>query len=480
MVEEALRLLSIPGETGTTVFFIRHARFPDIYDGEAGWSYAERVNRLCQRLLANAIYFRSAGAGSADAVFARSAVEPWIAMAERMQREQLCHEWFWPSAIRGFPWQLHSAGPTVDLLIELRRQFGLSGLIDFFEQAAPSVIESVLSGLTEALVRELSFSDISLTSRALPGTAAFTQQLRPAAISALDQLPREWRAISSRWIGAWTITDIRSAWLGSLVFAMFRPQATLHNEFASQVAVFLQATQEHAYVNRALTDENLLCPATESKAAATTADSDDAQEEKAARSVFTRYAGLFFLLRLLDRFGMSDTLQSHPELIDSDFVIWLLRNLMQTARVPPEDAVATLDWLGWTLPPQPDFSLTLHFKPTLLPLPWRGIRSKGMVWSLQRIIRAWTLSVRRHTRRLSGLSLNVIAKRFGNYTATRTHLTVQLPQSGLDLQIRRAGLDVDPGWLAWLGKIVEFQYNFETVTLPADSAIRRTRGRNPA
>jgi hypothetical protein len=37
-------------------------------------------------------------------------------------------------------------------------------------------------------------------------------------------------------------------------------------------------------------------------------------------------------------------------------------------------------------------------------------------------------------------------------------LEVRLPLATVDLTIRRAGLDIDPGWLPWLGAVVRYVY----------------------
>jgi hypothetical protein len=37
-------------------------------------------------------------------------------------------------------------------------------------------------------------------------------------------------------------------------------------------------------------------------------------------------------------------------------------------------------------------------------------------------------------------------------------LEVRLNVDDVDLMVRRAGLDLDPGWLDWLGTVVVFRY----------------------
>jgi hypothetical protein len=41
---------------------------------------------------------------------------------------------------------------------------------------------------------------------------------------------------------------------------------------------------------------------------------------------------------------------------------------------------------------------------------------------------------------------------------TATHIDVRFPLAGADVRVRRAGLDIDPGWLAWFGRVVAFQF----------------------
>jgi hypothetical protein len=43
---------------------------------------------------------------------------------------------------------------------------------------------------------------------------------------------------------------------------------------------------------------------------------------------------------------------------------------------------------------------------------------------------------------------------------TRTDLDVSLSIDSADIRIRRAGLDLDPGWLPWFGRVVRFHYRY--------------------
>jgi hypothetical protein len=47
--------------------------------------------------------------------------------------------------------------------------------------------------------------------------------------------------------------------------------------------------------------------------------------------------------------------------------------------------------------------------------------------------------------------------------ANETHLDLDLLTQRVDIDIRRAGLDIDPGWVPWLGRVVTFHYPNLTV-----------------
>ncbi|MBK1660980.1 hypothetical protein [Paracraurococcus ruber] len=57
----------------------------------------------------------------------------------------------------------------------------------------------------------------------------------------------------------------------------------------------------------------------------------------------------------------------------------------------------------------------------------------------------------------------------GRLHATPTHLDLMLPASALRVELRLAGLDLDPGWVPWLGRVIAFRYE----GLPTTSLDRR-------
>ena len=51
-----------------------------------------------------------------------------------------------------------------------------------------------------------------------------------------------------------------------------------------------------------------------------------------------------------------------------------------------------------------------------------------------------------------------VAKRDAAVDRKPGWIEIHLSLADVDLDIRRAGLDIDPGWLPWLGRVVRFRY----------------------
>ena len=76
-------------------------------------------------------------------------------------------------------------------------------------------------------------------------------------------------------------------------------------------------------------------------------------------------------------------------------------------------------------------------------------------------LRAVHLALAKYLRRSAGLSLRRLVGRHGVVVATATHVDVTFPGEVIDLRLRRAGLDLDPGWVPWLGRVVAYHYDIE-------------------
>ena len=66
--------------------------------------------------------------------------------------------------------------------------------------------------------------------------------------------------------------------------------------------------------------------------------------------------------------------------------------------------------------------------------------------------------MRRWCRLRARIGLADLVRRPGRVIATRTHIDVFFDPRHVEMRVRRAGLDLDPGWVPWLGRVVLFHY----------------------
>lgn len=87
------------------------------------------------------------------------------------------------------------------------------------------------------------------------------------------------------------------------------------------------------------------------------------------------------------------------------------------------------------------------------------VSTDGRVPSLSRLVaHAWLTASRLWLQRYAGMTLAQLVLRPADMDATPTHVDLSFEHGLADLRIRRAGLDLDPGWLPWYGRVVAFHY----------------------
>lgn len=220
---------------------------------------------------------------------------------------------------------------------------------------------------------------------------------------------------------------------------------------------------------------------------------------------FTQFAGFYFLVPLLQALGITSFLEIHGPLIDLEFPTRLLREIAHRLAIPEDDPI----WVPLSLStPAPPSSTRLTFTAPpcwqqgivnpgstsllamdqrqilldssgRLPLAlWRDVPPDNVqTWlespslpmaptdtrsvpdaDLALISHAWIIALRRWCRRYAQMGLHTLIDRPGRVSLTRTHLDVLLDHEQADIRIRRVGLDLDPGWVPWFGRVVSFHY----------------------
>lgn len=164
--------------------------------------------------------------------------------------------------------------------------------------------------------------------------------------------------------------------------------------------------------------------------------------------LLTSWAGLLFLFATAAEAGIPDALLADEAL--RDFPLhWTLHHLGRRL-VPARPGDPVLFAFSGTVP-------TAH-----APSPEPGQQA---VETLDRHALRWALVTARRLGEQDGgrdadpLGLMTrIAARPGALSMWPGWVEVHLPLDGVDVAVRRAGLDVDPGWMPWLGTVVMFRY----------------------
>jgi hypothetical protein len=145
--------------------------------------------------------------------------------------------------------------------------------------------------------------------------------------------------------------------------------------------------------------------------------------------VRTGAGGLLFALNALARLRFEAWLENHPATAEGGFGLQLLRALALDAGVDARD-------------------------PMLLALPAPPEQAAAP----QRALRLWRRALRRWVWRNAELTLAAVLRRSARLAASETHVDLYFDAGSADMRLRRCGLDIDPGWVAWLARVVRFHY----------------------
>lgn len=221
---------------------------------------------------------------------------------------------------------------------------------------------------------------------------------------------------------------------------------------------------------------------------------------------FTRYAGMFFLLPVMSRLGMAALLDCNPLLLECELPSRLLVNVGARLEIAPDDPMMQAlkglcaknpPALGEFVEPElwkqgicndgPLLARRVEASPRervlfdgsgrLALALWRG-RCPIAVRQLARdlpvtrgasierqsgldlLLDSWLVAMRRWCRRYARVGLRDLVCRSGRVSATSTHVDAVFDHRQADIRVRKAGLDLDPGWIPWFGRVVSFHYQY--------------------
>lgn len=358
--------------------------------------------------------------------------------------------WFWPQAAPGFRADV-SVGDNLVALLQRTLAYP-----DGAPRAAAVLRAVVNAGAGELLCAALT-PELGMALLRQAGVGAVVPRqagvgapsLRPGGLARVATESAVASPAVLRWIAQWGGDDARSRWLAAcLPLALARAQGFFPSDAAQpgftprdsiQPDVTPPGSAQPEFARR-IADEP--CPP-----AARTSDtamqrvppphaapvlSELAQSPFAPLSAQCPHAGLMLLVPALTRLGIADWLARHPQPLFPA----LLADL--AARVgSPLDAV-----FAEAFPPDADAPCA----PIL-----REVATSAA-------LTAWRCLLRRYCRVYAHIGLHDLIVRPGRIVVTPLHLDVFFESGAVDLRVRRAGLDLDPGWVPWLGRVLRFHY----------------------
>jgi hypothetical protein len=495
-VEESLRLATLPGEDEGRTYYFRRVSLPALPSAAPRSRWIEAFQSALHEIADRAINGRDPRALGADAVYFHSqqdALESFLALLLRAADPM---PWFAPM-VSGAPQDALDASPAEQFVSAIERLrelpagwFAAATSLFAALPADPRPLATLLASAPPAVIRgwlrELG-ADTAIRLPAAPVSAEKQRRLL-AVFAASGYAPGEASSTGAE-------RELPFLWLAAAAVAAEHPAElqrgslpTLARELLEQLGRSLPARPlapgppapqdpPHPAIlppqNRRdeaapqssgpTSEEHILEQESIPTPALIPAERDLVSDSGLDLSLPTQAAGLYFLLNVLKRLGIEAVLAARPHLEACGFLPCLLFALAAESGVASDDPA--LDWpraeLARLKLKQADNSDCPLFRaagswPRNAPAP---PPPPGLEISAANLVRIWALATRRWCWRHTRAGLKEIIARPGRILLSRADLDVTLPLDSADLRLRRAGLDLDPCWLPWFGRVVRFHYH---------------------
>jgi hypothetical protein len=176
-------------------------------------------------------------------------------------------------------------------------------------------------------------------------------------------------------------------------------------------------------------------------------ETDGAGPDAGSRGLPTEWGGLLFLLSLAPTVGLPHAVLAEPDL-GGRSLPWLLQAVAVTLLPVPGDDPALAAFAGLD-PAEPS--------------PWRaGLPATASeVRAVRRIAERWAQAAASALGRPVSegeATVRALAARRGTVLFAPAWIEIVLALDEVDVDVRVAGLDLDPGWVSWLGCVLRYRY----------------------
>lgn len=474
LVEDALRVASVRARDDARLFVVRRLDLGTIDPDASSQTLALAIEQRVQMLELVAVPAGTPEAAAAPAVWFADEPTALAMLVARVVAGPPPSEWYWRQIAGGIV-RLGSRAAIARACIATAATAAAGPLavalvVEAAEQLRPGALVDVIAPSEGPQLLALTFG--ASTPPPWRARAATSPHL-------LALLGPTWRSRIATWV-ARTNGDPRAVWFAALALATVRRAvldparaigeasalvATFQQELAASAppdararAAAAEAREGHAHdpgppptgpapaPARPAASGNppsasprraahAIPPATRIPEQAVAAPVAPARDD-AAVGERTTVGGLLFLLRPLAVLGMPAWLARTPWAIDHRLPEHMLVDIARRCGAAGDDPLVAALRSPGDEPLAPEHA-----------------------WA----VAAWRRGLAGWLRRRLDMTLGRVVRRPGVVRASRVHIDIELPLSTVDLVTRAGGLDLDPGWVPWLGRVVAFCYR-ETAT----------------
>lgn len=497
-LEEAFRSASLPGLPPSAQVVIRRLELGRLRSNLPANLLAERIANLVRNLAVGAVCVDERPAPDAQVVWFSDPLRPYQALLRTLLDDGVAHAWYWRSLFPGRDLRLTTATVEGLLLEALRTPVQVLAPAHVLQAVlAPRRLEGLLPHITPALVgRLLHAAGLSPMAAADTGSPVHDQH----RIHAPD-LNRDWRHAIATAVDTWGEADTRSRWLAWNALILRQPvwlacrdvlprmdlagwltawsgerveldgneitlgpplqkgetggvvaagvQHDVHPPLSAPAWVEAPGSQ-HAQDSFPPLQRDVKGGLTDPPAQPEIYEKEPGPVGKACCS---SHAGFAFMIPVLQRLALSELLERNQRLISLDFPRYLLWSMARRFRLAQQDPL----WMLFQdFEPRPDIALV----EIQIPVLWRQLSDRPPATASPReLANTLQLLAAAYLRRYCKLSLRGLIQRPGRIALTPTHWDVHFDINDTDLRLRRVALDSDPGWVPWLGRVVQFHYH---------------------
>lgn len=455
-LQDAFNIASFPGLPPNGLLLIKFFDLGIIRSRSTSMAISKQIDDKIRAAHQHPVCVDQLEYGNENSVWFSDPSEAGFTLLKLVLNRGLPTAWYWPVI---FP-SLQKTSNFAEVISVISRDLPKS-------RVKPLVLVSIMNMLVLQKKIETILDVISLP---LVQVMASEAGLYPRLISKTGTLPIHLPSISNGWseviektIDFYGEDDSRSHWLAfcALITAnpalvesrLVWPSITALIEIIALKKCKVTVAQESSGVDELDIEANE-APLTETHESRL---HETSEQENPAKEVFKfeglfdcEYAGFGFLVPLLDFLSIDKLLSENPILTEINFPVRIMRLVAKRFGIDDEHPLLK------ALPETAESDLLIEN--FVAPDDWQTRLKQPSIKELEITVQ---LLMSRFLYRHAKMSLRSLIMREGQIAITRTHLDILFDIDQLDMRIRRAGLDINPGWVGYLGKVVQFHYESE-------------------